>query len=130
MWVTIALLLMASVWISGLAGVNILPRTSRLNGIFSFVSVSSWYETWHSYRPESLRLGFTIYKVCYSSFVDIVKYPVKIYLQCPIVAILAMNSSKPRVPCVPDDNNIKKYYLTSFYVFARIENFYKVSTNL
>ena len=39
---------------------KLLPSTFRENGIFNFFSVSSWYDTWHSYRPESSMFGLTI----------------------------------------------------------------------
>ena len=35
-----------------------LPNTISLYGILNFSSLSSWYETWHSYSPESFNWGF------------------------------------------------------------------------
>ena len=40
-----------------------LPNTTKLNGIFNLSSLSSWYETWHSYSPESFNCGSVSFKI-------------------------------------------------------------------
>ena len=91
-----------------LIALNILPRTCRLNGSFSFVSVSSWYETWHSYWPESLRLGFTIYKV---SYVSIGTRTINSYLQSPVVAVSSMDSCEPLVLRISTQRHVTGMWL-------------------
>ena len=40
-----------------------LPKTVSDIGIVSFLSTSSWYETWHSYSPESATCGLVNFKI-------------------------------------------------------------------